>query len=180
MVAFLFEDDSLLAGYLSRLNEKLAGSLTQLIDRDFLTGKRGELLLVASQERIKADKLLFVGLGPTSSFSSKTLSSAVRNVSSTLERLKLYEFGIMVPWIEEMKTEYMQLIKSTIRNLVKCYSVSKRGAADFSVKVFFCIEEGVLADLQSFGQELGRYLDAPAADYRIVIDDSRGLANEKV
>lgn len=180
VVALVFEDDSLLTGYLSRLNEKLAGSLTQLIDRDFLTGKRGELLLVASQERIKADKLLFVGLGPVSSFSSETLSSAVRNISSTLERLKLYEFGIMVPWIEEMKTEYVELIKSTIRNLVKCYSVSKRGAADFSLKVFFCIEEGFLADLQSFGQELRRYLASPAADYRIVIDNSRGSVNEKV
>jgi len=180
VVAFVFEDDSLLAGYLSRLNEKLTGSLTQLIDRDFLTGKRGELLLVASQERIKAGKLLFVGLGPLTSFSSETLSSVMRNVSSTLERLKLHEFGIMVPWIEEMKTEYVELIKSTIRNLVEYYSVNKRGGADCSLKVFFCIEEGFLADLQSVGQELRGYLDAPAADYTIVIDDSRGLVNEKV
>jgi hypothetical protein len=180
VVAFVFEDDSLLAGYLSRLNEKLAGSLTQLIDAHFLTGKRGELLLVASQERIKADKLLFVGLGPLTSFSSETLSSVMRNVSSTLERLKLHEFGIMVPWIEEMKTEYVELIKSTIRNLVEYYSVNKRGGADCSLKAFFSIEEGVLADLQSVGQELSEARDAPAADYTIVIDDSRGLVNEKV
>jgi hypothetical protein len=180
VVVFVFEDDSLLAGYLSRLNEKLAGSLTQLIDRHFLTGKRGELLLVASQERIKADKVLFVGLGPTNTFSSETLSSAVKNVSSTLERLKLHEFGIMVPWIEKMKTEYVELIKSTIRNLVEYYSVNKRGRADCSLKTFFSIDEGVLPDLQSVGQELRGYLDAPAADYTIVIDDSRGLVNEKV
>jgi len=180
VVAFVFEDDSLLTGYLSRLNEKLAGSLTQLIDTDFLTGKRGELLLVASQERIKADKLLFVGLGPISSFSSETLSSVTRNASSTLERLKLHEFGIMVPWIEEMKTDYAELIKSTIRNLVEYYSMSERGVADFSLKVFFSIEERFLADLQSLGQELRRYLDSPAADCTIVIDDSRGSVNEKV
>jgi hypothetical protein len=180
VVVFVFEDDSLLAGYLSRLNEKLAGSLTQLIDRHFLTGRHGELLLVASQERIKADKVLLVGLGPTSSFSSETLSAAVRNVSSTLERLKLYEFGIMVPWIEEAKAEYMELIKSTIGNLVAYYSVNKRGGADCTLKAFFSIEEGVFADLHSVGQEVRGYLDMPAAEYTIVVDDSRGLVDEKV
>jgi len=180
VVAFVFEHDSLLTGYLSRLNEKLISSLTPLIDMHFLTGKREELFLIASQERIKADKLLFVGLGQAGSFSSKGLSSVMRNVSSTLERLKLHEFGIMVPWAEEMKTDYVKLIKSIIRNLVKYYSMSKRDADDFSLKVFFSIEERLLADLQSLGQELRRYLDSPAADCTIVIDDSRGSVNEKV
>ena len=180
VVAFVFEDDSLLTGYLSRLNEKLAGSLAQLIDIHFLTGRRGELLLLASQERIKADKLLFVGLGPLTSFSRKTLSSVMRNVSSTLERLKLHEFGITVPWIEGMKTGYGELIKSTIGNLVKYYSMNKGGVADFSLKVFLSIEERFFSDLQSLDQELRRYLDPPVADYTIVIDSSRGSVNEKV
>jgi len=179
VVAFLFEDDPLLTGYLSRLNEKLAGSLAPLADNDFLTGKRNEVLLIASQERIKADKLIFAGLGPVSKYSSRSLGPIVRKVSSILERLKLHEFGIMVPWVEEGKIDYVKLMKSVVRNLVEYYSVSKRDAADLSLKVIFSIEEQFLADLQSLGQELRIILDS-ITDYSIVVDNSKGQGNEKI
>ncbi len=179
VVVFLFEGDSLLTGYLSRLNEKLAGSLMPLIDRHFLTGKQNELLLIASQERIKADKLLFVGLGPLSSYSSENLSYVMRRVSSTLEGLKLSEFGIMVPWGKEIKTDYLELIKSIIGNLIDYYFMSKGYAVDFSLKVILSIEEQYFADLQSFEQDLRTYLN-PIIDYSILTDTSRGYVDEEV
>jgi hypothetical protein len=173
VVAFLFEGDSLLTGYLSRLNEKLAGSLTQLIDRHFLTGKREELLLIASQERLKADKLLFVGLGPINSYSSESLSYVMRKLSATLERLKLDEFGIMVPWGEEMKLDYAELIKSIISNLVDFYFMSKGNTVDFSLKVILSIEERFFFDLHPLEQELRIYLN-PIIDYSILVDKTTG------
>ncbi len=178
VVAFLFEG-FLRKGYISRINEKLAGSLTPLIDRHFLTGKRDELILIAPQGRIKADKLLFVGLGPISSYSSEILSSVMRDVSSTLERLKLHEFGIMVPSGKEMKPDYVELIKSILGNLTDCYIRSKGSAVDFSLKVIFSIYERFFVDLQSLEQELRIYLD-PIMDYSIVIDNNEGSENEKV
>jgi len=170
VVAFLFEDDSLLTGHFSRLNEKLAGSLTQLIDRHFLTGKRDELILIASQERIKADKLVLVGLGTISSYSSETLSYVIRNVSSALERLKLNEFGIMVHWVKGMKIDYVELVRSIICDLAGYYLMIKRDEVDFTLKIIFSIEERFFADLQSLGQELRRHFDPPAAEYSIAID----------
>lgn len=173
VVAFLFESDSLLTGYLSRLNDKLAGSLAPLMDRRFLTGKRDEILLIASQERIKADKVLFVGLGPASSYSSEGLSYVMSRVSSNLERLKLNEFGIMVPWGKEVKIDYVELIKSIIGNLVDYYFMSKEDAVDFSLKIVLSIEERFFDDLHSLEQELKIYLN-PIIDYAILIDESRG------
>ena len=168
-VAFLFEDDSLLTGHFSRLNEKLSGSLTQLINRHFLTGKRDELILIASQERIKADKLVLVGLGTISSYSSETLSHVIRNVSSALERLKLNEFGIMVHWVKGMKIDYVELVRSIICDLADYYLMIKRDEVDFTLKIIFSIEERFFADLQSLGQELRRHFD-PIMEYSIAID----------
>ena len=169
VVAFLFEDDSLLTGHFSKLNEKLSGSLTQLIDRHFLTGKRDELILIASQERIKADKLVLVGLGTISSYSSETLSHVIRNVSSALERLKLNEFGIMVHWVKGMKIDYLELVRSIICDLADYYLMIKRDEVDFTLKIIFSIEERFFADLQSLGQELRRHFD-PIMEYSIAID----------
>ena len=169
VVAFLFEDDSLLTGHFSKLNEKLSGSLTQLIDRHFLTGKRDELILIASQERIKADKLVLVGLGTISSYSSETSSYVIRNVSSELERLKLNEFGIMVHWVKGMKIDYLELVRSIICDLADYYLMIKRDEVDFTLKIIFSIEERFFADLQSLGQELRRHFD-PIMEYSIAID----------
>lgn len=172
VVAFLFNDASLLTGYLSRLDEKLTGTLTQLIDTNFLTGKRDELILIASQERIKAEKLLFVGLGSPKNYSFDVLSSAIKKISSTLERLALYEFGIMVPWIKGIKADYIELTKLTIRNLVDCYGIHKRDAVNVSLKVIFTIDKKIFPDLQSLEQEVRTFLDLPASDYSIAIDNS--------
>ena len=172
VVAFLFNDASLLTGYLSRLDEKLTGTLTQLVDTNFLTGKRDELILIASQERIKAEKLLFVGLGSPKNYSFDVLSSAIKKISSTLERLALYEFGIMVPWIKGIKADYIELTKLTIRNLVDCYGIHKRDAVNVSLKVIFTIDKKIFPDLQSLEQEVRTFLDLPASDYSIAIDNS--------
>jgi len=172
VVAFLFKDKSLLTGYLSRLDEKLTGTLTQLIDRNFLSGKRDELILVASQQRIKADKLLFVGLGSPKSYSFEILSAAIKRVSSTLEKLELYEFGIMAPWVKGIKIDYTELIKYTIINLIDYYRIHKRDAANFSLKVIFIIDEKKIPDLQFLRREVRTYLNLSESDYSIAIDNS--------
>jgi len=172
VVAFLFKDQSLLTGYLSRLDEKLTGTLTQLIGKNFLSGKRDELILIASQERIKADKLLFVGLGSPKSYSFEILSAAIKKISSTLEKLELYEFGIMVPWVKGIKIDYTELIKYTISNLIDYYSIYKRDAVNFLLKVIFTVDEKNFPDLQSLRRELKTCLNLPASDYSIAIDNS--------
>jgi hypothetical protein len=172
VVAFLFNDASFLAGYLSRLDEKLTGTLTELIDKNFLTGTQDELILIASQERIKAEKLLFVGLGSPKNCSYEVLSSTIKKIASTLEKLELYEFGIMAPWVKGIKIDYMELIKYTINNFINYYSTHKNSAVNFSLKIIFTIDEKKFSDLQFLRQELRTYLDLSASDYSIAIDNS--------
>jgi hypothetical protein len=173
VVAFLFKDTSLRAGYLSRLDEKLTGALSQLIDTNFLTGKRDELLLVASQERIKADKLLFVGLGSPRRYSFEILSSAIKKISSTLEKLGLYEFGIMVPWTKGIRADYLELTRLTIITLIGYYGIDKIDTKDLLVKIIVTIDEKMFYDLQFLEQGLRAYLDLTGSDYSIAIDNCR-------
>jgi hypothetical protein len=172
VVAFLFKDKTLLTRYLSRLDEKLTGTLSQLIGNNFLTGKRDELILVASQQRIKAEKLLFVGLGSKKNYSIEVLSSAINKIAVTLEKLKLNEIGIMVPWIEGVKTDYTDLIKYAINTFIDYYSTYKRDADNFSLKVIFTVDEEKISDLQFLRRELRTYLNLPESDFSIAIDNS--------
>ena len=172
VVAFLVKDKTLLTGYISRLDEKLTGTLTTLIEKDFLTGKQDEIILVASQQRIKAEKLLLVGLGSPKNCSIEVFSSAINKIASTLEKLKLYEIGIMIPRIKGIKIDYMELIKYTIVNFINNYSSQKRNSVNCILKVIFTIDEKEFFDLQFLRGELRRYLNFPTSDYSIAIDNS--------
>ena len=179
IVVFLFEDTSLLKEYLSKINEKLASSLTPLIDAHFITGKRDELILIAPQERIKAEKLLFFGLGPISHFSGRMLPAVTRRLSSSLDRLNVHEFCIMVPRFNGAKKDCEKFVKSMIRGIMNHYEKRKTDTVDFTLKILVSVEEEVFSNMQSLQQSLRSYLD-PRMEYTIVIDDSRGLRNEKV
>jgi hypothetical protein len=179
IVVFLFEDESLQKEYLSKINETLTSSLTPLIDTRFITGKRDELLLIAPQDRIKAEKLLFVGLGPISVYSGRILPAVARKLSSCLNGLNVYEFCIMVPPFDGRKEEYENFVKSIIRGIVSHYAKRKEDAVDFILKIFVSVERDVFSDMQSLRQSLRSYLD-PRIEFTIVIDESKGLRNEKV
>jgi hypothetical protein len=179
VVVFLFEDTSLQKRCISKVNEALVGSLTPLMDTHFITGKRDELILIAPQGRIKAEKLLFVGLGPISGYSGRILPAVTRKLSSSLDRLNVNEFCIMVPRFDGVNMDYERFVRSMIRGIMNHYSKRKKDEVDFILKVLVSVEKDVFSNMQSLQQKLRSYLD-PEMEYTIVIDDSRGLRNEKV
>ena len=62
VAALVFRGPDLTEGALFGLNEKMAGFLSDLQERGFWTGRRGESILVASQDAIRAEKILLKGL----------------------------------------------------------------------------------------------------------------------
>jgi leucyl aminopeptidase len=175
IVVFLFEDISLQKEYLSRINKALAGSLTPLIENHFITGKKGDLILIAPQERIKAEKLLFVGLGPVSGYSVRILPLVARKLVSSLDRLHVDEFCIMVPRFDEDKKQYEEFVKSMIHGTISYYEKRKREAVSSILKVLVSIDEDVCPNMRTLQESLRSYLD-PCMEYTIVIDESKRAA----
>jgi hypothetical protein len=179
IVVFVFEDDALKNGHLSRINETLADSLTPLLDTRFITGARGELILIAPQQRIKAEKLLFIGLGPVSGYSAQILPAVMRKLSSCFDGLHINEFCFLVPRFEGENKECERFVKSVIGGTLSHFEKSKKDVVDFILKVLVSVEKDVCSNMQSLQQSLRSYLD-PHMEYTIVIDESRGLGDEKV
>jgi hypothetical protein len=179
IVVFLFEDISLQKEYLLRINRALAGSLTPLIDSHFITGKKGDLILIAPQQRIKAEKLLFVGLGPVSGYSVRILPSIAEKLASSLDGLHVHEFCIMVPRFDGDKKRYEEFVRSMIHGAVSYYEKGKREGASCILKVLVSIDEDVCSNMRTLQESLRSSLD-PRMEYTIVVDESRGLHDEKV
>jgi hypothetical protein len=179
IVVFLFEDISLQKEYISRINEALARSLTPLLDNHFITGKKGDLLLIAPQQKIKADKLLFVGLGRVSDYSIRILHAVAKKLVSTLDRLHVEEFCIMVPRFDTDTKRYEEFVRSVLNDTMRYYEKTNREVVSFMLKVLVSIDKDICSDMRTLKESLRSYLD-PCIEYTIVIDESRGLHDEKV
>jgi hypothetical protein len=171
IVVFLFEDNTLKNGNLSKINETLAKSLTPLIDTRFITGARGELILIAPQKRIKSEKLLFIGLGPVSGYSARILPAVMGKLSSCLDGLHVNEFCFMMPRFERDKNQYEKFVKSAIAGTLSHFEKSRKDEVDFILKVLVSVEKDVGFNMQSLQRTLRSYLD-PRIEYTIVIDES--------
>ena len=80
----VFEDDRPPGGTAGLVNWRLAGRLERLMESEFLTGRRGEILLLPGRPRLVADKILVLGLGPRPLFDEEAFDAAV---SLLLDRL---------------------------------------------------------------------------------------------
>ncbi len=66
---------------------RLAGRISTLLQRGFITGELGEVLLVPGRPRMSFESLLFFGAGPQSRFDEEVFGRIVRHMLATMEGL---------------------------------------------------------------------------------------------
>jgi len=141
VVALVFEGPYLTRGNLSGLNEKMAGFLTHIEEKRFWTGMRGETVLLASQNKIKAEKILLKGLGETSCYDTYLLADRIKEVSSVLDKLAVNEFAIHVPIVEGLETQYLSHLEVSALHLVIPFLEKYHNDSNFILKIIFSVEK---------------------------------------
>jgi len=178
----VFQRPSINMGALSSLNRKMIGGLSKLLEDERWTGDRGENLLVATENMIKADKLLFHGLGPQSEFSISVLKEEAGKLGNTLDKLGVHEFGIHVPVIEGLEAEYTSHIEASAKGLLRAYYRNHKDEQDFDLKIVFSMEVRFMDMLDYIIKRLKKYLKT-IPDFSIIIDNknrSRMQETEKM
>lgn len=78
LVVGFYQDVRPLKGLAGELDWLLCGSLSDLILNNKLSGKLGEVALLASRGKVPAKKIFMVGLGPKEKSSTSSLRNAAR------------------------------------------------------------------------------------------------------
>lgn len=146
VAALVFQCPNLTGEMLSGLNEKMAGFLTHLQEKGIWTGDKGETLLLASQDAIKADKILLKGLGESAYYDKDLLVNHTREVGVAFERMGVREFGICIPMVKGHEKAYTSYLEICARQLVHPFSQNHRGESDFILKIIFSVA-GCTADI---------------------------------
>jgi len=134
-------------GVLSGLNQKLAGSLAGLVEKGWWTGERGENLLLATQNMIKAEKVIFHGMGPENRFDEEILEKEIMDLGARLDKMGVSEFGINIPPVEGSEEKYGSYMEFSAVDLAGVFHKTHKDEGDFLLKMIFSVQglyEGVL------------------------------------
>jgi leucyl aminopeptidase len=110
----LFEDDLELTGDLAKLDEKLAGTLKELIEETEFKGSAGS----SAVTRVGADrsirKIILVGLGKPDDLKVDTLRRAAAAIARTAKQQKVKTLGISLPLLNNDPAQTTQAIAEGI------------------------------------------------------------------
>ena len=159
VAALVFRGPDLTEGALFGLNEKMAGFLSDLQERGFWTGRRGESILVASQDAIRAEKILLKGLGESKDYDIKLLVSHIRELGSTFNKMEVNEFGIHIPVFQGLEEEHASHLELCARQVANPFFQHHRGESDFTLKIIFSVENYTGKVLGPVAGRLREYFD---------------------
>lgn len=153
---------------LSGLDGKTSGYLTYLRDKGFWTASGGEMLLVASQEMIRADKILLKGLGNRSEYNVHHLTKRIEEVGRALEGMGIADIGIRIPFIEGLEPEFLLQLEAACIHLVDPFLMCHKDEDNFLLKINVSLGLAFIGRLESVVRSLKERF-APLLDYTIVV-----------
>jgi Cytosol aminopeptidase family, N-terminal domain len=93
----LWTDVRPMRGLAGLLDWRLGGRLSALLKTGFLSGRRGEALLVPGKPHVPFEKVLVVGLGKRAEFDDATFRAAMMHIAKALEGLRVRRAVVELP-----------------------------------------------------------------------------------
>lgn len=169
LTALVFQDPDISVSPFFELNKKFSGHLAELVDKGLWTGEKGENLLLASQDTINADRLLVRGIGRREDFSISILENEVRGLGAVLDKIKVWDFGIHIPALGVLETEYQSFLVSSAIQLIDPFLKNHQDESEHYLKIVFSVHTGFLNFLSSVENRLREHFTS-ILDFSIVID----------
>ena len=97
IIAGVTSDERPLHGVAGLLDYRLAGRISSLIERGFVTGEVAEVVLVPGKPKLPFDKVLLFGVGVRAAFSEPVYRVVVEKMLATLEGLRARSAVVELP-----------------------------------------------------------------------------------
>jgi leucyl aminopeptidase len=87
LISSIFEDSLPPQGTTGLINWRMAGRIDRLILSGFLTGERGEVLMLPGKPQLTAEKIILFGLGSYDRFEEEVFDETIHQILTTLVNL---------------------------------------------------------------------------------------------
>ena len=171
MLSFRIQDE--ISPLLEPIDIKMSGSIRNIIQSGVWSGDRGDKLLFATQNSIRADKLLIHGLGKESKYSIDLLKREAENVGITLDKMGISEFGFQIPDISRSEPEFDIHIETAVKSLATIYLDKYKDVPDFILKIYISITNDYIKLVEKVADRLRKYF-SPLTELSIILDRGAG------
>ncbi len=133
--------EQLLSGVIYKLDQKLERHLQGLYKEGFFTGAKCETILIPSEERIKAPRILLKGLGREDEINTDDLPLLIHEMGSIMSRLGVIDWGIHIPEEIDFNAINPDSINISILEMVAEYESVKTDSREDYIKIVFSLPE---------------------------------------
>jgi hypothetical protein len=173
VVVLSFRVRDKMSPFLDSIDKKLAGNIRNIVHSGIWSGECGDKLLIATQNSIKADKLLIHGLGEESMYSIEVLEREINNTGIALVKMGITEFGFQIPDTSMSRQEFDIYIETAIKSLARVYLDKKKDIPDFILKIYITITNDCIKLVENVADRLRHDLSS-LAETSIILDKGPG------
>ncbi|MBI3805748.1 MAG: hypothetical protein HY282_18505 [Nitrospirae bacterium] len=117
LVVSCFEDIRPLRGLAGEVDWLYGGILSTLLMRGKVTGKLGEILLLATQQKMQVPKVVLAGLGPSAAYDYSYFSSVAKKVFQTIVGFQARECAVELPMSPVRPLDCSLLVEAFLRGM---------------------------------------------------------------
>ena len=167
MLSFKVKDN--MSPFLDSIDKKMSRSIRNIVYSGMWSGECGDKLLFATQNSIRADKLLIHGLGEEAKYSIDLLKNEADNVGITLLKIGVNEFGFQIPGTSDGESEFDVHIEEAVKSLTRSYLDEYMDISDFILKIYISITNDYILQVEKVVSRLRDHFSS-LADFSIILD----------
>ena len=152
----------------------MTGTLADILEKGLWTGEKGENYLIATQSMIKADKLLFHGLGLQSELNLQAFEKEIKALGITLEKMGVNEFGIYIPVVKDRLEEYLDYLEISAKKLPEAFWGKHKEEQEYILKIVFSVDRDYLNNFDPVIEKIRNYF-RPVTDVSVIIDKRNNM-----
>jgi Cytosol aminopeptidase family, N-terminal domain len=174
VAALVFEESFESQGPVYALDTRTNGYLSFLSESGFWRASEGSTLLLASEKKIRSDKIVLRGLGSRWNCSPESFVGHAGELGTSLAQLKCHDLAVWVPTQGEPGGEAKTLFRDSCEAFLNSYLESGGDSAqDSFVKVVFSIPHGSSIDLAETAESLRRVFGSSHSCSIVVLGDEQ-------
>ena len=169
VVMLSFKVQDIMSPLLDSIDKKMSRSIRNIVQSEIWSGECGDKLLLATQNSIRADKLLIHGLGEESKYTIDLLKRETDNVGNTLVKMGINEFGFQIPNVSKCEPEFDIHIETAVKSLATIYMDKYEDTPDSILKIYISITNDYIKLVEKIAVRLRKHF-SPLTELSIILD----------
>ena len=156
VVGFIYKDFFVTEQDMAGVDQKTSAYLRSLNKKGFFSANPGETLLLAGENRLRADKVLLKGLGPKEELTPERFLEYAAEAAATMRSISVHNFAVKIPMLFGVD-QYAKQIRETVQSMIPPFLATEKDGDNCLITAVFSVERAGLENIEQIERSLKEY-----------------------